>query len=69
MGKPLSKDKDKLLSTLADLLFAYTNKSEGLPHEYEVRAVNDAVDVLLSEYKGKKYSRLLIESSRIDYIS
>lgn len=47
------KDIDNIL---ADLLFAYVNKDEDLPHDFELDAVKKTVNYLLKNYQGSKYS-------------
>ena len=49
-------DKDRYLELLADMLFAYENKDEDCPHNFEVIAVKNSVNLLLKEYTGTKYS-------------
>lgn len=42
---------------LADLLFAYVNKDDESPHTFELEAVKNAVDYLLKNYRGRKYTK------------
>lgn len=48
--------EEKTTNLLADLLFAYVNKDEDLPHQFEIDAVEQAVKHLNKNYKGNKYS-------------
>jgi hypothetical protein len=58
-------NKTLLLCLLSDLLFAYVNKDEDNPHDFEINAVNQAVDVLLKEYPGTKYSKKFFQDCRL----
>lgn len=41
---------------VAELLFAYVNKDEDIPHTFEIHAVEDAVKFLKENYQGEKYT-------------
>lgn len=41
---------------LADLLFAYLNKDETFPHEFEILAVEKAINYLKDSNKKIKYN-------------
>lgn len=58
----ISKEKEKkTIEALANLLFAYANKDEDFPHAFEVKAVEEAVNILKTEYKGDRYSLAFFE--------
>lgn len=44
------------LEALADLLFAYINKDDDDSYDLEITAVSQAVQILLEEYTGDKYT-------------
>lgn len=57
-GNGLSK-REKIMipaNIMAELLFAYENKDEDSPHDFELIAVKNAVKYLTNHYCGEKYS-------------
>lgn len=42
---------------IAELLFAYVNKDEDIPHTFEIHAVEEAVMFLKEHYQGEKYTQ------------
>lgn len=48
--------KRQLVGLLADLLFAYVNKDEEMPHQFEFDAVIGACELLSREYDLGKYT-------------
>ena len=47
---------EKCAEVMAELLFAYVNKDEDFPHQFEIEAVENAVSFLKENYKGKKFT-------------
>lgn len=47
----------KCADVLADMLFAYINKDEVIPHDFEITAIENAVEYLNKHYKGTKFSK------------
>ncbi|MBL4952076.1 hypothetical protein JK635_07615 [Neobacillus sp. YIM B02564] len=56
-------ENHKAAILLADLLFAYINKDEDFPHDFEVKAVENAVDFLEKHYTENKYNLKLFKDT------
>lgn len=46
----------ELKELLADMVFAYANKDNEMPHDFEIKTLNKACDYLDKNYIGNKYS-------------
>lgn len=55
-----------LINALADMLFAYTNKDEDFPHDFEIKTINETIATLKMEYKGSKYTEAFFEKVRLE---
>lgn len=49
---------------LADMVFAYINKDDEMPHDFEIVTINKACNFLLENYKGNKYSKQFFENAK-----
>jgi hypothetical protein len=58
---PYVNDSDKSTDIIADLLFAYINKDSDCPHDFEIKAFEDAIYYLRSD-QSSKYSLDLFEN-------
>ncbi len=58
----LRRHGEGVVNLLAELLFAYKNKDENMPHNFEIDAVISACEFLLEHYKGNKYSKDFFKS-------
>lgn len=68
-GSNTIEEKDKntiLINMIADLMFAYVNKDEDAPHDFEIEAVNRAVELLKREYKGEKYTQEFFNACKLE---
>lgn len=54
-----------LINMIADLVFAYKNKDEDCPHDFEIKAVNNAIELLEIEYKGEIYTKKFFEECKM----
>lgn len=54
--------RKQLIELLADLLFAYVNKNEEMPHDFEFDAVIPTCELLLREYHLGKYTDHFLNS-------
>lgn len=55
-------DKDAAIANLiADLLFAFINKDENHPHDFEIKAFENALNSLCKHYDQIKYNPRLFE--------
>ncbi|MDQ0091646.1 hypothetical protein J2T12_005086 [Paenibacillus anaericanus] len=66
LGDPLPTikpgDKDEATANvIADLLFAFINKDAHCPHDFEIKAFEDALNVLCKHYDRIKYQPKLFE--------
>jgi hypothetical protein len=61
--------RKQLIKLLADLLFAYVNKDEDVPHSFEVEAVTKACEFLLGEKTeyGEWFYRMRIDLPLCDF--
>jgi hypothetical protein len=48
--------KKELLNLLADMVFAYTNKDDENPHDFETNTIIRTCELLKKEYMGTKYT-------------
>lgn len=46
---------------LSDLLFAYINKDEDVPYEFEVAVINETADYFKEQYSGTRYNEAFFE--------
>lgn len=53
----------ELKEVLADLLFAYINKDDEFPHDFEYIAVEKTVKILLENKDFSKYSESFLKKS------
>ncbi|MNW49053.1 hypothetical protein D3C74_264550 [compost metagenome] len=58
--KPGDKDADTA-NLIADLLFAFINKDADCPHDFEIKAFEDALNVLCKHYDRIKFNPKLFE--------
>ncbi|GJM84249.1 hypothetical protein HMSSN139_67450 [Paenibacillus sp. HMSSN-139] len=58
--KPGDKDVDTA-NLIADLLFAFINKDVYCPHDFEIKAFKNALNVLCKHYGQIKYNPRLFE--------
>lgn len=47
---------------LGDLMFAYINKDEDFPHDFEVKAFEEALCFLKEHYLNDKYNMTIFDS-------
>ena len=47
---------------IADLLFAFINQDTDCPHDFEIQAVEEAVNYLRNNYQSDKYNPQLFEN-------
>lgn len=64
----LQKVNQTYCEVLADLLFAYVNKDDDFPHDFEVDAVKNAVQYLLENYQGDTYTKDFFMRAREDIL-
>lgn len=48
-------EKERSTNLIADLLFAFINKDEDCPHDFEIKAFEDALAVLRPHFDQNKY--------------
>jgi hypothetical protein len=46
----------KALQIIADLFFAYMGKDEEFPHQFEIKALEEALYYLDEHYEGNEYN-------------
>ncbi|WP_411552215.1 hypothetical protein [Paenibacillus lautus] len=54
-------EKERATNLIADLLFAYINKDEIHPHDFEIQAFEHALIYLRENYQSSKYDPKLFE--------
>ncbi|QUH21839.1 hypothetical protein [Alkaliphilus sp. B6464] len=52
-------NREDLINVIADLVFAYTNKDEEFPHDFEINAITKACNILSKECSEDKYNKEL----------
>jgi hypothetical protein len=52
----------KAQELIADLMFAYINKDEDLPHAFEIEAMEECLLYLQEHYESNKYSLKMFEN-------
>jgi hypothetical protein len=57
----LAAEKEHATNLIADLLFSYINKDAECPHDFEVKALEDAISYI-QEHGQSKYSLELFEN-------
>lgn len=50
-----AEEKEHATNLIADLLFAYINKDENHPHDFEIKAFEDAITVLRPHFEHINY--------------
>lgn len=50
------QEQRKTAKIIADLFFAYINKDEEKPHDFELQALEEALYYLQEHYHGDKYN-------------
>ena len=61
--KVIDMSEEELMKLIADLVFAYENKDESFPHDFEIEVVVKACDYLLENYTGDlHYDRTFFKS-------
>jgi hypothetical protein len=53
--KQLEAEKERASNLIADLLFAFINKDADCPHDFEIKAFEDALTVLRPHFEQLKY--------------
>ena len=61
--------RQELVSLIGDLIFAYANKCEEMPHQFEIEPIVKACDIYLKESKDNKYTEHFINQLKKQMLS